>query len=1243
MTFRNSVFICVFLAVFTSGWGQLRFTENKGQWDQRIIYKSDMRSAKLFVSRGALTYLFYSAAQLHDIQHDLEFKEKVNVHVVKVEFLDADPSAVYTAESPYEDYSNYFLGNDPATWKTRVKGYRKLYIRNIYKRIDFELFESGGGLKYNFIVHPGGDVTQIKLKYTGADSLYMNGQDLVIKNSFGTVTELQPLVFQGTDDERKVLESSYVLQDNILSFSISEKRNKRKPIVIDPVLVFSTFSGSAADNFGYTATFDSLGNAYAGGTVFDFGFPTTTGAYQVNFAGGEDEGPPPPDAIGYVDRDCGITKYAKDGKKLLFSTYLGGSASNENPHSMIVDSRNNLLIMGSTKSPDFPIGISPSFDFSHNGRSDIFVVKFSEDGTDLVGGTFIGGTDFDGLNGDRPSNSVSPLLYNYADDFRGEIIVDANDDVYVSSTTNSVDFPIRNGFDNIHSGNGTQDACLLKLSSDLSTLLFSSFLGGDNDDAGYGLDLGTHNDLYMTGGSTSNVFGYGVPGMQQTNNGGRSDGYLARIDLNTLTLSAITFVGSTAYDQSYFVKTDKYGKPFIFGQTQGIMPVSAGVYFNKDAKMFIKKFDLNCTAVEIETVFGGPNKNLPDISPTAFLVDECERVFISGWGDGSGTTSINRTSGTRNMPISSNAYQKTTDGKDFYIAVFTKNLMELQYASYFGGTGRSSEHVDGGTCRFDKKGIVYHSVCAGCRGESLFPTTPGAWSNTNNSDNCNNALFKFDFENLNRKPVAKDSLFEVLVTDQLDFSIDVYDLDLPDSLRVEISSDIFSDPDFPKPLPVIVSSSKVPGSGNLLRTRITWTPNCAHAELDTIKLKLKVYDRGCPTQDSNEAVVRIVVKDPPLTLTPETFCLFFRDDGSISLSWKQFDTNRFFNYIVLFRQNPNGSIKMLDTIWNNKPGEYIDFLPQNPKTVNYVYYMIGYNICNKPYSGGIRINTLKEFNAPIDSTYVHYATVVDNRAIKVNWFTSKEEDFGSYDVYRADNINGKSVGYRKIKTIEVLTDTSFTDGNVNVAEKSYCYRIGVNDKCGHVSNPSNDACNIVLKGKAGHLFFDVDWSPYREWYGGVKDYEIYRRVDTGMMRSLTNTSLLRVHHDEDLDLWWGAYYYVVKAYEGSVHGIGYDATSLSNEIRLIQPPMVFVPNAFSPNYDNINDVWGVSHAFVKEFRMQVYNRWGEKVWDNDFKGNQWDGVTRGKMAMNDVFIWVVTYKGWDNRFYTQKGTVTVMP
>jgi gliding motility-associated-like protein len=982
-----------------------------------------------------------------------------------------------------------------------------------------------------------------------------------------------------------------------------------------------------------------LGHGYSGGTVFSFGFPSTTGAFQMNFAGGNTEDR----TIGYTARDCGILKYSKDGKNLLYATYIGGTLSNDQPHSMIVDSDLNLLILGTTKSSDFPIDNVNAMDPTYNGAGDIFVFKLSPDGSGMLASTYVGGSGVDGLNGDRGNAQVTNLLYNYADDFRGEITVDANNDVYVASVTTSSNFPCINAFDLTY--NGSQDACVFKLNSNLSQLIFSSYFGGTGADAAYGLDLGTHNDLYVTGGTISSSFQYNVPGMLNSFQGGRADGFLFRIDLNDWSLKSATFIGTASYDQSYFVKTDKYGMPFVLGQSEGLNPISPNVFGVQNSRSFLKKFKLDCTEIEIQTTFGMKDKRMPDISPTALMIDECERIFIAGWGG------INFNNfpggGTNNMPITGDAFQKTTDGFDFYLAVFSKSFKELQYATYFGGPSRfdneSHEHVDGGTSRFDKKGVVYQSVCAGCGGKSLFPTTPNVWSNTNQSLNCNNALFKFDFENLNRKPIAKDSTFVLFATDSLYFEMDVSDQDLSDSLRVVVDGSIFKDKSFPKPLPEIQSITRL-NTGNALRIKIAFFPNCFHAAFDTIQFYVKVYDQGCPTQDSQSAVIKIVVKDPPVSVTPFTYCLNLDDNGNVKINWDEFEKNRFFKHVLLVRENPNGKRVVIDTLFNTISGQYKDKPPSDPKSNNYTYYMLAYNICDVEYDNKVRVSTAKEFNTPIDSTYMHYATVVNNNSVEVHWLKSTEDDFGSYDVYRANNIANQSEGYRKIHSIYNLEDTFYQDLKVDVSSKSYCYKIVVNDLCGHISKPSNEACNVVLTGDIGHLYFDLDWTPYRNWIGGVERYELNRRVDTGMLRYLINTNLLRVYHDDDLDLWWGAYYYVVKAFEGlDDSGRGMNAQSLSNEIRLIQPPMVFVPNAFSPNDDTYNDVWGVSHAFVKEFRMQVFNRWGEKVWDNDFKGNQWNGVTRGKGAMNDVFVWIVTYKGWDGKFYTQKGTVTVMP
>ena len=204
-----------------------------------------------------------------------------------------------------------------------------------------------------------------------------------------------------------------------------------------------------------------------------------------------------------------------------------------------------------------------------------------------------------------------------------------------------------------------------------------------------------------------------------------------------------SFIGTNQYDQSYFVDIDGDDDVYLYGQTLGAYPVTTGVYSNPNSKQFIHKMDSLLENTAFSTVFGDGGALL-NISPTALLVDVCEKVYIAGWG---GT--VNTANGfganlgyTNGMATTSDAYQQATDGSDFYFMVLEQDATALLYGTFFGGNG-VQEHVDGGTSRFDKSGIIYEAVCAGCGGSDMFPTTPGAWSQSNNSSNCNEGAIKF--------------------------------------------------------------------------------------------------------------------------------------------------------------------------------------------------------------------------------------------------------------------------------------------------------------------------------------------------------------------------------------------------------------------------------------------------------------------------------------------------------------------
>ena len=723
----------------------IRFIENKGQFESNVAFKANIPDGFLFAGKNSLTYLFYDGEAYAEYKHNFKQPVKLNCHAFHVEFMGGNPDCQLSGNDRSTEYYNYFIGNNPDHWASGVYGYYSLNYKNLYKGIDAEIVANESRLEYNFFVSPGSDASQIKLKYDGVEQIFIESGLLHIKTSLNEIIELQPVAYQFYGDAKSEVPCDFKLENNVLSFSFPQGYNHDLPLVIDPVVIFATFSGSAADNFGYTATYDDSGYAYSGGTVFSIGFPVTTGAFQFNFAGGASGNSPAGGA-----RDVGILKYSPNGSSLIYATYLGGNG-NEDPHSMVVNSNFELIVFGNTNSSNFPIGKN-FYDSSYNGNYDIYIAKFSKDGKSLEASTYVGGSDEDGLNGKFNSSyiNLSTLGYNYGDNFRGEVNIDRFDNIYVITTTKSANFPVTAGVFQAAFAGGMQDACIIKLSPDLNNLMSSSFLGGNSEDAGYGVAFDNNNNIYLCGGTKSPNLPVTAGKYQSSFRGGTADGFIYHITNDFSTIINATYFGTDKYDQTYFIQTDLNNHVYVTGQTKSdSFPVKNVSYYNSKGKQFISKLNSGLDSLIYSTVFGSGDPE-PDLSPSAFLVDNCERVYFSGWGGEVNQISYNR-GYTFNLPLTTDAYQKTTDGSDFYLAVFSKDVQSLMYSSYFGGPF-SEEHVDGGTSRFDKKGVVYQSVCGGCGGFSDFPTTVNAWSRLNKGrrpghtvvDGCNNAMFKID-------------------------------------------------------------------------------------------------------------------------------------------------------------------------------------------------------------------------------------------------------------------------------------------------------------------------------------------------------------------------------------------------------------------------------------------------------------------------------------------------------------------
>ncbi len=760
--------------------GSIKFTENLGQWDKSVLFKGSFSNGAVFIQNDGLMLNFLNNNQLHNfhgknISPD-EFKNlKSKGHAIKVKFENAKVPTI-TKFQMGNDYENFFLDNDKSKWKSNVKNYKQVFLNEIYNGIDYEILADGRGVKYNYRVKPQADPNQIVVNYIGANKIDLDNGVLKIKLAFKEIWEQKPYTYQLINGKVVEVASAYKLQNNRVSFIFPNGYNKNYELIIDPQLVFSAQLGSTSDNFGMTATYDNVGHLYSGGMIYGTNLPASTGAYDNSFN----------NPGGYGRCDVFISKFSPSGNSLLFSTYLGGSQQ-EAVTSLILDYSGNLCLYGSTSSPNFPMLNNSAYSLFkggptigfldngiiHCGGSDIFVAKINPTGTNLLASTFYGGTHNDGVNyltgtvsislgggsgacqDPFPSTGYDSLVMNYGDQFRGEIQVDNQNNIYITSSTRSSDIPMVGGFDNTI--NGGQDAVVAKFNTNLSSLIYSSFIGGSQNDCGNSIYVTNVGEAYVSGGTcSSNLLGT-QNGVEPSYKGGKSDGFVYRISANGSNIINATYVGTTDYDNSFFVTGDKKGKVYIYGQSYGNIPVqsaitsTAGIFSVPNTHQFIICFTKNLNSYYFSTVFG--KKTIPevDISPTAFAVDVCGNIYLSGWGGGLITNTVAMTG----MPtFSAIPGFSTTTGFDFYLMALDSNATNLVFGSYFGGP-QSSEHVDGGTSRFDPQGKIYQSVCAGCGTFDDFPITPNTYPcnipgfcppGPNISNNCNNGVFKIDFQ-----------------------------------------------------------------------------------------------------------------------------------------------------------------------------------------------------------------------------------------------------------------------------------------------------------------------------------------------------------------------------------------------------------------------------------------------------------------------------------------------------------------
>ena len=1145
-----------------------KFRENKGQLDDRVLFHNKLHLGDLFLERDRFTFNLFEPGQLDEFyqrRHGNYTDEYLagndllgtwKMHSYSMVFLGANENPTVTGGDELVETANYFLGNDRSRWASDVKAYRLVRYDEIYDHTDMEIYASFQNLKYDFIVHPGGNPNDIKIDYRGAEGLTLEDGALIVQLSNGRVKELKPVSFQTINGNRVSVETKYQVVDNQVQFVFPQGYDTSVDLTIDPTWVFSTLTGSTADNWGFTATYDNQGNLYSGGIAFGIGYPVVTGSYQTTFGGGT--------------FDISISKFSSDGTSLLYSTYLGGT-NTEIPHSMVVDSSGNLVVLATTSSSDFPVTVG-AFDESFNGGpflsvvnasltfstgADMAVFRLNNTGTTLMQSTFLGGTGTDGLN-------VS-LVYNYGDDIRGEVVVNALDEVFIASSTLSTDFPTTPGSYSQTSFGG-QDGVAVKLSSDLSTMDWGTYLGGTSTDGLYSLRVGSvSGDVYLCGGTQSIAIGTTTGVIGSFYHGGTHDGLVARLSGIDGSLVEMTYLGTTNYDQTFIIELDDVESVYTTGQTLGAWPVISAAYSNANAKQFIHKMSNDFSTIDYSTVFGSGAGSQINISISAFLVDNCGNVYVSGWG---GAVNGFATAGgtTTGMPITSDAQQSTTDGSDFYFFVMERNAASQLYGSYLG-SNLASEHVDGGTSRFDKEGNVYQAVCAACGGTS-FPTTPGVWSSVNGSTNCNLGAIKFGFNFLGVEAVASIP---------------------PDILLCEPPYEV-----------TFNGGGSVPnafwdfgdGSGTSTSTNPTYT----YADTGSYTVMYVAIDSStCNISDTAYFNVHLTLKDefaaefdiPEIDPCEDSDSLMvsagFTGTGADSLVWNMGDGTIYTNdsAIVHYYTSQGNYILSLTAydlvcMTDTVIFDTIDFI-QNFITVTATAYP---NVlaCDPPYD--------VDFTGGSPAPPISFWDFNDGTTSALNNPTHTFTDTGFFNVmYVAIDSSTCNVADTTYLTVDINQSKEFS-ATLDFVPPPPC---GTDTMFVNLDFTGTGADSLAWDMGDGTIYFDTTISHYYT-VPGIYTISLYA-IDTICDKSET---------------------------------INNTVVFLGNDVSEIT-----VPNVFTPNEDGDNDEVSFDGVDPEaQYSWTIFNRWGKKVFESTDSGQAWDGTNmfNSNQLKAGIYYYELIYK-----------------
>jgi Beta-propeller repeat len=650
------------------------FVSNRGQTDPRVRFYAQTPGLNVFVTRRDTV---------------LQLSRGRKRAALRLSFPGARPSPRIVSGDVRPGHVSYFRGGAHPTAERALPSYGTVTYRDLWPGIDMTLRGGSGPLKYEFRVQPGAEPDAVRIALKGAEGLSLGaGGELLMRTPLGTISDAKPRTFQIVNGRRIMRESRFrLLGDKGYGFRVTGYDPSR-PLLIDPGLVYSTFLGGSGNEFAgaWGVIPDAAGNVYVTGSTGSADFPTTPGAYDTAYDG---------------YNDIFVTKLNSTGSAVLWSTFLG-SAGYDGAGSLVLDGAGNLWIPG-TGTENFPT-TPGAYDTTYNGSGDGVIAELDPTGSHLLYSTYIGGQlGFDAV---------------------GQLALTGDGGMVISGSTGSSDFPTTPGaFQtsfNRGTGAGFRDDFVARLDPTLSTLVYSTYLGGSDEDQWRGLALDAQEDAYVTGFSYSRDFPTTPGAVQGALNDTGFDVTVSKLNSTGSSLVYSTYLGGSGNDAGTGIALDSVGNAYVSGYTGGEFPVTPGAFQTTSGGLdgFAVKLRPD-GSLAYSTYLGGTQYD----QGLAIAIDGDGRAYVAG-----------RTRST-DYPTTADGYDRSFNG-GFYNA-FVSELdptgSSLLYSTYLGGGGDEySSFSYANSIALDGQGGAYIS---GFTDTADFVTTPGAYDRTFNGEN----------------------------------------------------------------------------------------------------------------------------------------------------------------------------------------------------------------------------------------------------------------------------------------------------------------------------------------------------------------------------------------------------------------------------------------------------------------------------------------------------------------------------